>query len=85
MFLKLFKKIYQRQPSVALAVTNKFELLELYFKQETELHREGMGDHAAEVRGYLLESVLPYIAFQVESAIYGRTDFMKKNNIWMTQ
>ena len=69
MFLKLFKKIYQRQPLVALAVTNKFELLELYFKQETELHREGMGDHAAEVRGYLLESVLPYIAFQVESAL----------------
>ena len=34
-----------------------------------QLHREGMGDHAAEVRGYLLESVLPYIAFQVESAL----------------
>lgn len=70
MFLKLFKVIYQRQPALALAVTSKFELLELYFKEEIEIHKKnGLTDHAVEVRTYTLEYIIPGIAYDKTSRL----------------
>lgn len=66
MFLKIFGKIYSRRPELALHITNKYELLELYYKEEIDLHKDKQEDHVLAVRQYVLDSVVPYIAFYVE-------------------
>lgn len=66
MFLKIFGKIYSRRPELALHITNKYELLELYYKEEIDLHKDEQEDHALAVRKYVLDCVIPHIAFYVE-------------------
>ena len=66
MFLKMFGRLYSRRPELALHITNKYELLELYYKEEIALHKDKQEDYALAVRKYVLDSVVPYIAFYVE-------------------
>lgn len=65
MFLKMFGRLYSRRPELAIHITNKYELLELYYKEEIDLHNK-QEDHALAVRKYVLDCVIPYIAFHVE-------------------
>ena len=66
MFLKMFGRLYSRRPELAIHITNKYELLELYYKEEIALHKDKQEDHSLAVRKYVLDSVVPYIAFYVE-------------------
>lgn len=66
MFLKMFGRLYSRRPELAIHITNKYELLELYYKEEIDLHKDEQEDHSLAVRKYVLDSVVPYIAFYVE-------------------
>lgn len=70
MLLTIFKKLYDHIPEQVIAIDNKYELFELYFKQDLDLHTHKIyTDHLLIVREYVLEKVLPFIAFQIESAL----------------
>lgn len=66
MFLKMFGRLYSRRPELAIHITNKYELLEHYYEEEIALHKDKRKDHTLAVRKYVLDSVVPYIAFYVE-------------------
>ena len=66
MFLKMFGRLYSRRPELAIHITNKYELLEHYYEEEIALHKDKRKDHTLAVRKYVLDCVIPYIAFYVE-------------------
>ena len=70
MLLVIFKRIYNRIPKKAVAIDNKYDLFELYFKQDFYIHtNELYSSHLLVVRNYVIEKILPFIAFRVESAL----------------
>lgn len=70
MLLTIFKKLYERIPEQAIAIDNKYELLELYFEQDLDIHtHEIYLDHLLVVRKYVLEKVLPFLAFHFENSL----------------
>lgn len=80
MLLTIFKKIYNWIPEQAFAIDNKYELFELYIKQELELHtHETYSDHLSVVRKYVIEKVLPLIAFHVENNLMREENNNEKN------
>ena len=85
MFLKMFGRLYSRRPELALHITNKYELLELYYKEEIALHKDKQEDYALAVRKYVLECVIPYIAFHVELSLLKKQYEEEKDLQTLTQ
>lgn len=80
MLLTIFKKIYKCVPKQALAIDNKYELFELYIKQELEIHtHEIYSDHLELVREEVIEKVLPFMAFRVENILLEKENSNEKN------
>lgn len=85
MFLKMFGRLYSRRPELAIHITNKYELLELYYKEEIALHKDKQEDHALAVRKYVLDCVIPYIAFHVELGLLKKQYEEEKDLQTLTQ
>ena len=67
MLLTIFRDIYEKMPEQAVKIGNKYELFELYFVQDENLHHhEEYSDHLLRVRKYVIEKILPAAAFEAE-------------------
>ena len=80
MLLTIFKKLYKWIPEQAIAIDNKYELFELYFKQDIDIHgQEIYSDHLLTVRRYVIEKILPFVAFRVENTLLRNEHDNEKN------
>lgn len=80
MLLGIFKAIYRRMPEQAVKIENKYELFELHFAQDMDIHtHEVYGDHLLTVRRYALEKIIPFLAFQVEKDLLEDTQDKEKD------
>ena len=68
LMLSVFKEVYQADPEAAVHITNKYELLRLYFEIEgTALRRDPRWDDAQlKIREFAMKNLLPRIAFLAE-------------------
>lgn len=72
MLLTIFKKLYDWNIERAVSIDNKYDLFELYFRYDSEIHLHAMySDHLQKVRRYVVEQVLPYVAFRREYLLLG--------------
>ena len=67
MLLTIFRISMRRCRSRRVKIGNKYELFELYFVQDENLHHhEEYSDHLLRVRKYVIEKILPAAAFEAE-------------------
>ena len=76
MLLKMFKVVYDYNSDIAKNLSNKYALIDNYMKAEISLREIGeYRDDNQEVRRYILNYVLPYIAYFVEKNMVKRQGF----------
>lgn len=76
MLLKMFKVVYDYNSDIAMNLSNKYALIDNYMKAEISLRViEEYSDDNQEVRRYILNYILPYIAYFVEKNMVMRKGF----------
>lgn len=76
MLLKMFKVVYDYDKDIARNLSNKYALIDNYMKAEISLREiEEYRDDNQKVRRYILNYVLPYIAYFVEKNMVKRQGF----------
>lgn len=69
MLLRMFKTVYEADPEKALSLKSRYDLMEHYFQLDAQYKRNPMwNDNLSKARRFLVDKILPYIAFKVVSA-----------------
>ena len=69
MLLRMFKRVYKVDKESALSLKSRYDLMKQYFKLDTDyIKNPEWNDNLSRVRTYLINEILPYIAFEVEAA-----------------
>lgn len=69
MLLKIFRCIYERYPKQAVLIDNKYELFQMFFDLDINIHSQTeYSDHLSDIRKYVLHNILPYAAFKLAAA-----------------
>ncbi|MBR6770049.1 MAG: NACHT domain-containing protein [Lachnospiraceae bacterium] len=72
MLLRMFRRVYNYDRARAVNLKNKYQLMKEYFSLDVELKQEKERiDDIIKVRRYILEQILPYMAYETECWLLG--------------